>query len=343
MILLLPDQDYSYLSPPKHSSHIIMPLRPFVLICTFTTAFANAQPTVYPERSVRVVIPFPAGGPPDILARALAEPFREKFRQVLVVDNRPGASGNVGSEIVAKAAPDGYHLLIAPDTVITVNPHVMKNAAFDARKDLVPLTLLTRISQMLLCHGSVPAKNVRELVALAGTNALNYASGGAGAPNHLAMELFLFHTGVKMRHIPYKGAAPVLQDLLAGHVHCAFLGTPAVIAHIKSGRVNAIAISSTIRSPMAPNVPTVAEAGFKDYDVTFYQVLAAPRSLSEPLKRTLAAFANDVLATSELQERTLTPMDHARVGGSPTDAVNTLADISAKWEKVVKRIGLTFE
>ena len=314
-----------------------------VLIVFFWTAFAHAQPLAFPERSVRVVIPFPAGGPPDILARAMIEPFREKFRQALVVDNRPGASGNIGSEIVAKAAPDGYHLLITPDTVITVNPHVMKNVDFDARKDLAPVTLLTRISQMLLCHGSVPAKTVRELVVLAGTNPLNYASGGVGAPNHLAMELFLFHTGVKMRHIPYKGAAPVLQDLLAGHVHCAFLGTPAVIAHIKSGRVNAIAISSSIRSPMAPNVPTVAETGFKEYEVTFYQVLAAPRSLAEPVKRTLAAFANEVLATPELQERTLEPMDHARVGGSPSDAAHTLAQVSAKWEKAVKLIGLSFE
>ncbi len=320
-----------------------MQIRLFILICAFFSPIVVAQPIAYPDRSVRIVIPFPAGGPPDILARAMVEPFREKFRQALVIDNRPGASGNVGSEIVARAAPDGHHLLITPDTVITVNPHVMTKSGFNATRDLLPLTLLTRISQMLLCHSSVPAKNVRELVALAGTGSLNYASGGAGAPNHLAMELFLFHAGAKMRHIPYKGAAPVLQDLLAGHVHCAFLGTPAVIAHIKSGRINAIAISSAIRSPMAPNVPTVAETGFKDYDVTFYQVLAAPRSLAEPVKWSLAAFANEVLANPELQERVLTPMDHARVGGSPTDAANTLAEISAKWEKAVKRIGLTFE
>lgn len=314
-----------------------------LLIGAACTTCVHAQPAAYPEKSVRVVIPFPPGGPPDILARALAEPFRERFRQPLVIDNRPGASGNIGSAIVAKAAPDGYHLLVTPDTVMTVNPHVIKHSAFDPARDLTPVTLLTRISQMLLCNANVPAKNVAELVALAGTNPLNYASGGAGAPNHLAMELFLFHTGVKMRHIPYKGAAPVLQDLLAGHVHCAFLGTPAVVAHIKSGRVNAIAISSAARSPMAPNVPTVAEAGLKDYDVTFYQVLAAPRSLAEPVKRSLAAFANEALANPELQERVLTPMDHARVGGSPTDAASTLAEISTKWEKVVKRIGLTFE
>jgi len=317
--------------------------RPLLLIAFVWSAFAHAQPATYPERSVRLVIPFPAGGPPDILARAMVEPFREKFRQALVIDNRPGAAGNVGAEIVAKAAPDGYNLLVTPDTVITVNPHVMTKAGVNAARDLTPVTLLTRISQMLLCHGSVPAKNVRELVALAGTNMLNYASGGAGAPNHLAMELFLFHTSLRMHHIPYKGAAPVLQDLLAGHVHCAFLGTPAVIPHVKSGRVNAIAISSATRSPMAPNVPTVAEAGYKDYDVTFYQVLAAPRSLAEPVKRSLAAFANDILASPELQERTLAPMDHARVGGSPSDAANTLTAVSAKWEKVAKRIGLTLE
>lgn len=317
--------------------------RLLVLILGFWTLLVHAQPTTYPERNVRVVIPFPAGGPPDILARALVEPFREKFRQALVIDNRPGASGNVGAEIVAKAAPDGYHLLITPDTVITVNPHVMAKAGFNATRDLTPVMLLTRISQMLLCHNSVPVKNIRELVALAGTSSLNYASGGAGAPNHLAMELFLFHTGVKMRHIPYKGAAPVLQDLLAGHVHCAFLGTPAVIAHIKSGRVNAIAISSATRSLMAPNVPTVAEAGFKDFDVTFYQVLAAPPYLAESAKRSLAAFVNDVLSNADLQNRVLAPMDHVRVGGSPADAASRLKDVSLKWERMVKHIGLTYE
>ena len=312
----------------------------FLLFCVICITTAQAQSAAYPERSVRVVIPFPAGGPPDILARALAEPFREKFRQTFVIDNRPGASGNIGAEIVAKATPDGYHLLVTPDTVITANPHMMKKAGFDPARDLTPLTLLTRISMMLLCHTSVPAKTVAELVALAGTQSLNYASGGTGAPNHLAMELFSFHTGAKMRHIPYKGAAPVLQDLLAGQVHCAFLGTPAVLPHIKSGRMNAIAISSTLRSPMAPHVPTVAESGFKDYDVTFYQVLAAPRLLAEPVKRALAVFANDALANPELQQRTLAPMDQARVGGSPTDAANRLREISVKWARIAKHIGL---
>lgn len=315
----------------------------FLLSCAIGITTAQAQSAAYPERSVRVVIPFPPGGPPDILARALAEPFREKFSQPLVIDNRAGASGNIGAEIAAKAAPDGHTLIVMPDTIMTVNPHVIRKAGFDPAQDLTPLTLLTRISLMLLCNGSVPAKNVRELVALAGTNPLNYASGGAGAPNHLAMELFAFHAGAKMRHVPYKGAAPVLQALLASEVQCAFLGTPAVLAHIKSGRVNPIAISSATRSPMAPQVPTVAESGIKDFDVTFYQVLAAPRLLAEPVKRTITAFANDALANPGLQERILSPMDHVRVGGSSTDAANRLKEISAKWERVAKHIGLAYD
>lgn len=315
----------------------------FLLSCAICITTAQAQSAGYPERSVRVVIPFPPGGPPDILARALVEPFREKFRQPLVIDNRAGASGNIGAEIAAKAAPDGHTLIVMPDTILTVNPHVMKTAGFDPARDLTPLTLLTRFSQMLLCHGSVQAKSVSDLVTLAGTRQINYASGGAGTPNHLAMELFSLHTGAKLRHIPYKGAAPAAQDLLAGQVHCAFLPVPTVLAHIRSGRMNALAISSTTRSTMVPQVPTVAESGFKDYDATFYLVLAAPRSIAKREKQSLAAFANDALTNSELQDRVLTPTDQARVGGSPADATGKLREISKKWEHMVKRIGLTYE
>lgn len=311
--------------------------------CLLWITPVHAQPAAYPERSVRVIVPFPPGGPPDILARALAEPFRDRFRQPLVIDNRSGASGNIGAEIAAKAAADGHTLIVMPDTGITVNSHILKTSGFDPARDLTPVTLLTRFSQMLLCHTGVPAKTVAELVVLAATQPLTYASGGAGAPNHLAMELFTLHTGAKMRHIPYKGAAPAALDVLAGQVHCAFLPIPTVIAHIGSGRMHPIAVSSTTRSPMAPQVPTVAEAGFKDYDATFYVILAAPRSIAEPIKQSLAAFAGEALARPDVQERVLTATDQARVGGSPKEAAEKLRAISAKWEKVIKRIGLTSE
>lgn len=304
---------------------------------------AHAQTRGYPDKPVRLVLPYPPGGPSDFVSRAIAEPFRARFQQPLLVENRPGAGGNIGSEMVAKSPPDGLNLLVITDTVVTVNPHVYKKMGFDPARDLVPVTLLTGFSQMLVCNTAVQAKSVAELVAQAKKQPLNYASGGAGVPGHLAMELFLSFAGVEMRHIPYKGPAPATQDVIAGQVHCGFLATPTVLPHVRAGRVNALAISATRRSPLAPQVPAVAEAGYKEYDATFYLVLTVPRGTPESILQSLNSFANEVLKSPEVQEKVLTPTDQVPVGGSPADAAARLREISAKWEKVVKRIGLSLD
>jgi tripartite-type tricarboxylate transporter receptor subunit TctC len=310
------------------------------LLCAPTL---QAQPKTYPDRPVRLVNPNPPGGPSDLVARALVEPFRARFSQPLIVENRAGAGGNVGSEVVAKSPPDGLNLLVITDTVVTVNPHVYKKMGFDPARDLVPVALLTGFSQTLVCNATVPAKTVAELVALAKKQPLNYASGGAGVPGHLAMELFLSSAGIDMNHVPYKGPAAATQDVIGGQVHCGFLATATVLPHIKSGRLHAFAISSTRRSPLAPQVPTMAEAGYRDYDATFYLVLMAPRGTPDEILRSLNAFVNDALKSPDAQDKVLTPADQIAAGGSPADAAAKLREISAKWEKVVKRIGLSLD
>ena len=260
-----------------------------------------------------------------------------------MVENRAGAGGNIGAEAVAKSAPDGLTLLVSTDTVVTVNPHVYKKMGFDPARDLVPVALLAGFSQTLVCNPSVPAKPGADVIALAKKQPLNYASGGAGVPGHLAMELFLAAAGVDMHHIPYKGPAPAMQDVIAGQVHCGFLATPTVLPQIKSGRLTAFAISSTRRSPLAPQVPTMAESGYKDYDATFYLVLMAPRGTPDEVVRSLNAFASEALKSTDLQEKVLAPIDLTTAGGSPADTAATLRSISVKWEKVIRRIGLSLD
>jgi len=307
------------------------------------TTSIHAQPKSYPDRPVRLVIASAPGGPSDVVSRALAEPFRARFGQPLVVENRAGAGGNIGAEAVAKSAPDGLTLLVTIDTVVTVNPHVYKKMGFDAARDLAPVALLTSFSQTLVCNPAVQAKTTAELIALAKKQPLNYASGGAGVPGHLAMELFLAAAGIDMHHIPYKGPAPAMQDVLAGQVHCGFLATPTVLPQVRANKLTALAISSTKRSPLAPQVPTVAEVGYKDYDATFYLVLMAPRGTPDDVVRTLNGFANEALKGTDLQEKALAPVDLTPAGGSPTEAAATLRGISAKWEKVIRRIGLSLD
>ena len=303
----------------------------------------HGQPKMYPDRPVRLVNSNPPGGPSDVVARALAEPFRLRFGQPLIIENRAGAGGNIGAEMVAKAPPDGLSLLVMTDTVMTVNPHVYKKMGFDPARDLVAVALLTGFSQTLVCNPAVPAKTADDLVALAKKQPLNYASGGAGVPGHLAMELFLSSAGIEMHHIPYKGPAAATQDVIAGQVHCGFLATPNVLPQVKAGRMNAFAISSSRRSSLAAQLPTVAEVGYKDYDATFYLALMAPRGTPDEIVRSLNAFVNEALKSADLQEKVLAPSDLTPAGGSPADAAAKLREISLKWEKVVKRIGLSLD
>jgi tripartite-type tricarboxylate transporter receptor subunit TctC len=212
---------------------------------------ALAQST-WPGKPIKILVGSPPGGPSDITARLFADQLGKRVNQPVVVENRPGAGNNLAAGVAAKAEPDGTTLVLSPDTVLTVNLLVYGTQQFDARTDLVNISVLTSFSQMLVCNPSTGAKTAAELDAKARTANLTYASGGPGVPGHLASEMFLQTAGVKMQHVPYRGPAPATQAVLAGEVNCGFLATPTVIPHVKAGKLDALAVSSLAPSPLAP-------------------------------------------------------------------------------------------
>ena len=299
---------------------------------------AAAQTGAWPERAIRVVLPFPPGGPSDIVMRQAAEKMQVALKQPIVVDNKPGAGGNLGTADVARAAPDGYTWLFGPDSLVTVNPHVYKQMPFKV-DDLVPVTIATQFNQTLVCNPAVGVKTVAELVAKAKAEKMSYASGGAGVPGHLSMELLQSMAGFQMTHVPYKGPAPATQDVLGNQVPCGLLAGPTVLPHVRAGKLVALAVSGSRRSPTLPDVPTMAEAGVAGYKADFTLVMFAPRAVPEPiLARFRQAFV-DALSAPDLVEK-LKAGDQTVVGSTPADAAATLAADSKKWGAVARRIQL---
>jgi tripartite-type tricarboxylate transporter receptor subunit TctC len=217
----------------------------------FATPLLGWAQTAWPQRPIRVLIPFPPGGPTDIVMRAAADGMQATLKQPVVIDNKPGAGGNIGASEVARAAPDGYTWLFSTDTVMTVNPHVYKNLGFKV-DDLRPAMIVTQFSQTLVCNPSLGVKTLGELIAKARRDKLSYASGGAGVPGHLSMELLLNMASVDMAHVPYKGPAPATVDVVAGQVPCGLLAGPTVLPHVRAGRLVALAVSGKARAPNLP-------------------------------------------------------------------------------------------
>ena len=248
-------------------------------VCASSAALAQS----WPQRPIKVVIPFPPGGPSDLVMRTAAEKILANLKQPIVIENQPGAGGNIGAANVARAAPDGYTFLFATDTLLTVNPHVYKSMPFKL-DDLKPISVLSSFSQTLVCNPSLGVKTVSELIAKSKTTSLSYASGGAGVPGHLSTELLLSMTGMQMTHIPYKGPAPAMQDVLANQVPCGLLAGPTVLPHVRSGKLTALAVSGQGRSPTLPEVPTIAEAGVKGYEAELRAVRKMVADLKRPRK-----------------------------------------------------------
>ena len=222
---------------------------------------AAAQTTPYPAKPIRFVVPFPAGGPLDLVARSIGQELSRSWGQPVIVDNRPGAGGNIGADLVAKAPADGYTILMGAVSTHAINVTLYSKLPYDPIKDFAPITLVTSVPNVLVLHPSVPAQNVKELIALAKAKPgqLNFASGSTGSAGHLAGELFKTMAGVDMVHIPYKGAAPAVVDLLAGHVSLMFDNLSSALPNIKAGRVRAIAVTTLKRSPLLPALPTISE------------------------------------------------------------------------------------
>ncbi len=296
----------------------------------------------WPVKPVRMLIAFPPGGPSELLTRLVNEKLQETFKQPFITENRAGAGGNVGADVVAKSAPDGHLFGITPDTLFTVNPLVYARMPFDPWKDLVPVSLLASFSQTMVCNPSVPVRDLSELVALAKRERVTYASGGAGVPGHLATELLLSMTGASMVHVPYKGPAAATADVVGGQVQCGFLATPTVMPHVGAGRLKALAVSTATRSPLAPGVPSAAEAGAPGFDAPFYLVLFARTGTPEPVIAAMSRAVASALASPDIRERTA-KADMETLGGTPQEAANTLRAAAEKWAPVVRRIGLKLD
>lgn len=263
---------------------------------------ANAQN--YPIKPVRIVVPYAAGGPYDEIVRVLGQRLTEIWGQAVVVENRGGAGGNIGAEVVAKAVGDGYTLLIGNAGPITVNPTLFKKLPYDPQRDLAPVTMVNAGRMVLSVHPSLPAKGVKDLMELARANPgrLNFASSGVGNLQHLGMELLRLQAGVTMNHVPYKGAAPAFVDLISGQVDLMFANIVGTMPHLRTGRVRAVAVSSATRSPLLPEVPAVAET-YKGFDIPTWSGMFAPAATPRDIIGKLNADFSKVLARADVKER----------------------------------------
>jgi tripartite-type tricarboxylate transporter receptor subunit TctC len=314
--------------------------RLFILVASLLCC-GMAQAQSWPDRPLHVIVAHPPGGPSDIVLRNATDRMQALLGQPIVIDNTAGAGGNLGAAEVARARPDGYTWLWATDSILTVNPHVYQRLGFKP-EDLVPVTAASQFSQTLVCNPATGVKSLKELIAKARREKMSYASGGYGVPGHLAMELLLADAGMPMQHIPYKGPAPAAQDVIGGQVPCGFLAGPTVLPHIRAGRLVALAVSGTRRSPVLPDVPTVAEAGFPDYDATFLLVLSAPRGTPLPIVMRMHDALVEALKSPSVVD-TLKLTDQEVVGNSPEQAAAQITAISKKWGAVAKRIDLKLE
>jgi tripartite-type tricarboxylate transporter receptor subunit TctC len=300
-------------------------------------AFAQ---TAYPSQPIRIVVPFPPGGATDIMARAAAQKLAEAWKAQVVVDNRPGAGGNIGSELVAKAAQDGYTLEMGTVGTHAINASLYAKMPYDHVKDFVPIVLVAAVPNVLVVHPSVPANSVQELIAYAKANPgkLNFASSGAGTSIHLSGELFKVMAGVQMTHVPYKGSAPAITDLLGGQVQLMFDNLPPSLPHIRAGKLRALAVTTSERAPALPDVPTVAESGLPGFEASSWFGLLAPAGTPREIVVKINGEIARWLVTPEAKEKMIAIGANAK-GGTPEDFAKHIADETAKWAKVVKESG----
>ena len=294
----------------------------------------------YPRRPVRFVVPLPPGGSPDLTARTIASGLATTWPHQVVVDNRPGANHNLAAEIVAKSAPDGYTWLLTTDNILTVNPHLGK-VPFDPFKDFTPVTQHARILFLLTVHPSVPVKSVQELVALAKSKPgeLNYGSSGNGSPQHLGTAMLQHYAGIQMHHIPYKGAAPAINDLLPGRIQVWIGAANSLLPHIKDGRVRLLAAASSQRSPLLPDVLTIAEAGYPGYALDIWLGVTMPANVPPAIVNKVSSEIARVLNVPDVKAR-LAPQGVDIVTSSPQALAKVIRADYERWGKVIKAAGI---
>lgn len=299
---------------------------------------AQAQPAVWPTKPVKIVVTFPPGGAPDTLARLLADKWSQALGQPVTVDNKPGAGGNIGADFVAKSAPDGTTLVIGTVGTHAINPSLYTTMPYNHVRDFTPVTFLASTPNMLVVNNSVPARNVKELIELARKQPLTFGSAGSGTSIHLSGELFNTQAGVKMQHIPYKGRAQAVPDLLGGRITMMFDNMPSALPLVKAGEIRALAVTSATRSPAAPNVPTLAESGLPQFEATSWFALLGPAGMPRDVQLRINAETARVLALPDVKEKLATlGLDPAP--GTPEALAALIQAETAKWARVVKESG----
>ncbi|MCY0852859.1 tripartite tricarboxylate transporter substrate binding protein [Cupriavidus sp. D39] len=310
-----------------------------VVLAALPLAAVQAH-AAYPDKPIRLVVPYTPGGVTDLLARAVAKALSERVQQSVIVDNRAGAGGNIGAEVVAKSPADGYTLLMGSAATQAINASLYKRLPYDHIKDFAPITLVAEVPNILVVNPLIPARNVSELIAYGKANPdkLSFGSSGTGGTIHLSGELFKSMAGVKMLHVPYKGSAPAVSDLLAGQINLMF--DSSVAPYVKSGKLRALAVTSAKRSPVLPDVPTMAEAGLPGYEATaWFGILApagTPPSIVDKLNKNLVAILRDAEMRKWMQSQ-----GADAIGDTPSEFAAYIKTETAKWACVVKEAGVS--
>lgn len=303
-----------------------------------------ASASDYPSKPIKFIIPYPPGGPTDAMARLIQVPLQAKLNQPVIIDNRPGAGGNIGTDAVAKSPADGYTILLAASGPMAVNKTLYRSIPFDPLKDFAPIIQISAFPLVLEVHPSVPANNIKEFLALARSKPadLGFASAGNGTPQHLAGELFNTATGLKLQHIPYKGAGPALTDVMGGHVRVMFDILGSSVQYIKTGKLRPLAVTTAARSPALPDVPTLAESGLAGYNFSGWHGIVAPAATPKPVIAKLNQAINEIFADPEFKKR-WEELGTPIVGGKPEVFGELIRSESAKLGKLVKDAGVTVD
>jgi tripartite-type tricarboxylate transporter receptor subunit TctC len=311
-------------------------------LASLAVAFSALAQEDYPNHAVKIVVPFAPGGSTDVVARILADKLQGELKQPFVVENRPGAGGNIGADVVAKSNPDGYTLLMGTTGVLAINNYLYKEMPFDPQRDFAPVSYTSLITNILVVNADVPAKSVAELVALAKARPgeLTFASSGAGSSTHLSAELFKSMTGTNIEPVPYKGSSQAITDLMSGQVTMLVDNAPSSLPFVKQGKLRALGVTSLKRMPTLPDVPTIDESGVKGYESLSWSGIVAPAATPKPIIAKLNAAIERILAMPDVRKR-FADLGVDPVGGPPEAFTRHIRAESEKWGRVVKTANIT--
>jgi len=315
------------------------PLARLFLVLSLVAAAPSVRAADYPDHPVELVVNFAAGGPLDLIARLIAEQAASRLKQPVIVENRAGAGGNIGAEYVARSPKDGYTALVSVDHLLTINPSVYRNMGLDPYRDLVPAGIFGTTSQVLVAHPRLGLKDFRDFLDRTRKEDLTYASAGLASPGHLTFELLKARTGIRGTHVPYKGNAPALSDVVAGHVPLAFVASSNTLPYVRSGALQALATSAAIRNPQLPLVPTAQEQGVPDFDVRFSQVVLFPAGTPAAVVTKWEGLLHDILESAEVRRQ----LDQMAVTPFWADSAQTTAwlrDTRARWDALIRKLDI---